>query len=235
MQEYHILNGDCLKEKLKDKFPNLLIMREALIQGPTKGNDLDDFLEKRSLFISQEYKACSKEQYLDDTKKELIKIKNIQQDSNINFWFGTDLFCQINFWFLIDFLKDKKTINSLYLVIPQEEENCSFGSNKNIEKSLKKRIEISDQDIRVFVKLWEKFQEEDYASMKKLIKDTMRKYNFLDKTIDALINKSNINETIRKLSKEEKDFKKLYKNFCLLHPIYGYGDIQVEYLLKNLK
>lgn len=233
MMEYHILNGDCLKEKLKNKFSNLLVMREALVQGPTKANDLDYFFEKRALFISKEYEICSKEQYLNDTKNEFTKMQNIQKNSNINFWFGNDLFCQINFWFLMDFLKEKQNTNNFYLVIPQGQANCSFGNEQNIEESFNKRIKISNEDISIFAKLWKEFQEENHSSMNDITVTIREKYEFIGQTIDALIDKSNIDETLHKLSKEEKDFQELYKKFSLLHPIYGYGDIQVAYILKN--
>ena len=69
-KQYHILNGDSLK----DQFPEIIsgeiiIARECLVDGNVKGNNLIEFFKTRAKFISNNYngyneKAISKRQFL---------------------------------------------------------------------------------------------------------------------------------------------------------------------------
>lgn len=228
MKDYHILNGDCLKESLKDEYSNLLIMREALMQGPIKDKDETIFFKKRAQFISQEYKACTEEEYLKGLD-EFEKMKEIEDNTNINLWFGKDVFCQVNFWFLLDYLKDKQDSNSFYLVSPEEDKNCSFSRKR--DNSFKNRVLISKDDFKVFSKLWNLFIEKEYKKMPKEIKSIEKKYPFLEETIQAIINMEDVEKEFIKLHKKENNFGKLFQKICQDYSIYGYGDLQVMYLL----
>jgi len=61
---FHILNGDCLAEQLKETSikSGVIIYREALISGDIKANSLEDFWKLRAQFISQDY-GINKEVY----------------------------------------------------------------------------------------------------------------------------------------------------------------------------
>lgn len=229
--EVHVLNVDCLKISLENEYSNLLVMREALIQGPVKAEDEYSFFEDRAIFISEKYKVCTKEDYLKG-KDEFEKIKAIKKGSKINFWFGKDVFCQVNFWFLLNFLKDKIDTNEFYLVIPKDDENCSFSNKDKREISFKERTLILKEEIEIFCMLWTLFIKKEYEDMKDKIQTLKNKYPFLKETITALININKVEEEIRTLYLKEQNFEKLFKKICKDYSIYGYGDIQVKYLLN---
>jgi len=230
--EYHILNGDCLKETLEDEYSNLLIMREALIQGPIEEKDETSFFEKRADFISEEYKACSKETYLKGLS-EFEKIKAIEKNSIINLWFGKDVFCQVNFWFLLNLLKNKIDTNDFYLVLPNENQNCSFSNKEKREESFKKKITISKEDIKIFCNLWDLFTQKQYTKMRQEGEVLESNYPFILETIKAIINMQEVEKEFIHLSIQENDFKKLFQKISKEYSIYGYGDMQVMYIIGN--
>ena len=230
--EYHILNGDCLKETLKNEYSNLLVMREALVQGPIEEKDETSFFEKRANFISEGYNACSKETYLKGLS-EFEKIKAIEKNSTINFWFGKDVFCQVNFWFLLNLLKNKIETNNFNLIVPNENQNCSFSNKEKREESFKKKIAISKEDLKIFCKLWDLFTQKQYTKMKQEGKVLESNYPFILETIEAIINIHKVEKEFIQLSIKENNFKKLFQEISKEYSIYGYGDMQVKYIIEN--
>lgn len=228
--EVHILNGDCLKKKLKDKYSNLLVMREALMQGPIEEKDEKSFFENRALFLSKEYNVCTKEDYFQGMD-EFIKMKAINEGTIIHLWFGKDVFCQVNFWFLLKFLEDKIETNDFYLVSPRQGNDCSFS--KKSKEAFKKRTHITKEEFKIFCKLWTLFVNKEYLKMENEIESLKDKYPFLIETIEAIKNIAKVEKEFLKLYKEEKDFKKLFQKVCKDYSIYGYGDLQVRYIVEK--
>ena len=205
-------------------------MREALIQGPIKEKDETLFFKKRAEFISQEYNACTQEKYI-KSLDEFEKMKEIEKNADINLWFGKDVFCQVNFWFLLEYLKNKKDSNNFFLVFPKENESCLFSNKKSRKYSLENRVAISKDDFIVFSRLWNLFVQEDYTKMLKEIETLEQKYPFIEETIQAIISMKDVEKKFIKLYKKENNFKKLFQKISQEYSIYGYGDLQVMYLL----
>ena len=94
---FHILNGDCLAEQLRNTKINqdFIICRECLIDGKVVANSLAAFWAIRAKFITESYNA-SIEEYYENTVNELEKLKTLPDGSEVCLWFENDLFCQIN-------------------------------------------------------------------------------------------------------------------------------------------
>src|SRR3954468_9005524 len=102
--EAHILNGDALTDSMQSAgFQQLIVMRECLIDGPVKATSLEDFWNVRAGYISSTFGA-TKEEYYDHVVTELEKLNTINPDTSVYLWFGDDLFCQANMWFIIHHL-----------------------------------------------------------------------------------------------------------------------------------
>lgn len=229
---YNIVNGDHLKNLLEKDYSNLLVMREALMQGPIQETDINSFFEKRALFISNEYKACTKEKYLEGMD-EFHKIKKIEDGAEINLWFGKDVFCQINFWFLINFQQEKFDTNDFYLISPKECQDCSFTNKEKRVVSFEKKLLISKKELKIFSKLWNLFVNKQYLKIQEEIQKIESKYTFIKETVEAILNMGKVEEEIQKLSTEEKDFYKLFDKVSKTYSIYGYGDLQIKYISKS--
>ena len=119
-KQYQILNGDSLKQQLpKDILGEIIVARECLVDGSVEGNDLDELFRIRSKFLSQNYGGTEQDYYL-KTVSEFQKIEHITPNSDINLWFEEDLFCQVNFWFIIHLLNQSENNNPIFLIQPKK-------------------------------------------------------------------------------------------------------------------
>ena len=116
-KQYHILNGDALKEQFpKDLEGEIIVARECLVEGELKANGLDEFFKIRASFISRSFENNSIQDYYQRTASEFQKILDIKDNAEINLWFEDDLFCQVNFWFIVHLIYTNKIRFSCFLI-----------------------------------------------------------------------------------------------------------------------
>lgn len=98
MKIYHVLNGDALAERFNQTGlqGEVAIMRACLIDGGLEGETLPEFLKTRAAYINKTYQGIYTE-----VTTEIDKITQAPSTSEFNLWFGYDLFCQVNLWFII--------------------------------------------------------------------------------------------------------------------------------------
>src|SRR5688572_17976133 len=97
----HVLNGDALKEN----FPlagDIIVCREALVDGPVDALSFESFFEDRAAFIAESFDA-EKDSYVNLVRNEFDRLANCNHESAIHLWFEHDLFCQVNLWFILYF------------------------------------------------------------------------------------------------------------------------------------
>lgn len=239
---FHILNGDCLAEQLKETSiaGEVIICREALISGDVKADSLEDFWKLRAESISGDY-SIEKETYYEKTVSEFQKILNIPEHSEINLWFEDDLFCQTNMWFCLYLLSSKKNsrVYRIFPPIPENEDHWkgfSISSSEDLEKSLQSKVEFKEKDIELGINLWKAYQNQDKNSLSFLSENQSDGYNYLKEVIEAYFNTFPQNQTsthpeiyVKELINAGlKDFKSVFEKFQQRFGIYGYGDLQVK-------
>lgn len=226
MSIFHILNGDCLARKFpKNLSGEIIIWREALIDGPVSD---DDFFENRKKFISENYN--SERSYEDLVVKEFEKIQSIPENSEIYFWFEDDLFCQVNFWFLVSSLESKNI--KLFRIFPKDsEKGFAESGEKELLEIFNSAKEINDEDKALIINLWKGFQENNLPqkSFSEIVKN-------LPKLVIANENRfnGNLENQIKAIQKNTENFEAFFKIFQQKFPIYGFGDLQLKNYLKLL-
>ena len=225
MTTFHILNGDCLAKKFPENLEGeSIIWREALIDGPVSDNN---FFENRKKFITENYDSESN--YDELVVKEFQKIQNIPEDSAVFFWFEDDLFCQLNFWFLISNLniRNKKILR----VFPKDKEKGFAESDeKDLLEMLQSAKEISDTERKLISNLWLGFQQNN------LLKETSSEIvRNLEELIVANENRFNgtLENQIKDIQKNAETFEEIFKIFNQKYPIYGFGDLQLKRLMNQ--
>ncbi len=242
MKEYHILNGDSLKNQLEKLSGNKIVLRECLIEGNVEGNTIEEVFTNRTKFFMDSY-GIRGEEYESKSINEISKILNIESNSIINLWFENDLFCQVNLWFTINFLSDE---NPIYLVSPQGSSWKGFGNMtySNLLKSYNNRKEISRKERKLIKALWLAYQNSDWKALKKNSKALRNLIDKIEEVVVAHIERfpekgkagrpqKSISQIIKKLKKPE--FKTIFKAFSELEGIYGFGDIQVKRIIEEMK
>ena len=148
---YNILNGDSLAYSFPDSKieGEIIVMREALVDGDLSGDDLSDFWLSRA-----KYHQSTKAKYYSDIIKEFEKIMNAPDNSEFNLWFEYDLFCQVNMWFVISIINNLSILKKVYAVYTSHLERGDkqfwngFGSANSSELRIcfADRILLNDDD-----------------------------------------------------------------------------------------
>jgi len=240
----HILNGDALK----NQFPvgiqgDILVARECLVDGSVKGYNLSAFYQTRAQFLSQNYQGISVEDYYKDTVPQFEKILTITSEADVNLWFEDDLFCQVNFWFVLNLLVTFKKTNSIYLIRPKTFTSYGFSglSQTELLSVYKNRIHLTD--VGKLSSLWELYKNDQTGELLITAKELEKTYPFILPAVEAHIqripDKLNPGRPVQSLIQIMKDletneFGPVFKEFNKREYIYGFGDLQVKRLFDTI-
>lgn len=242
MKTYHILNGDVLFHLLENIKGEKIVFRECLIEGPIIGKDFNEILTNRIDYFNEIYDV-SPEEYKEKSISELMVIKDLGKNTEVNLWFENDLFCQIHFWCSIHFLHPETTC---YLVKPIEDSWSGFGkhSYSDLELSLSKKKRIEQEDKNNLSRLWEAFKSSDWEAMRTAAKNLTELIPIIEKVIEAHIDRfpaeGNLGRPEKSLKRiidksNDNSFGTIFKAFSEEEGIYGFGDVQVKRLLDKMK
>jgi hypothetical protein len=244
-KQTHILNGDSLKNQFPTGIQgDIIVTRECLVDGSVKGDHLETFYQTRAHFISDNYAGHTTEDYFKRTVSEFEKMKNIGQETDINLWFEDDLFCQVNFWFVLNFLAKFKKTNPTYLVRPNIHTPYGFSglSETELISIYKTRTRLTAID--KLSSLWVFYANDETEELLRTAKELENKYPFILPAVTAHIqqipDKQNPGRPVKSLVQimhdlETKDFGLVFKEFNRREFIYGFGDLQVKRLFDTLQ
>lgn len=247
MANYHVLNGDCLAEQLRQTAINqdFIICREALIDGDVQANSLDEFWEIRAKFIINSYNA-SVEDYLDRTVKEFEKLIHLPDNSEVCLWFENDLFCQVNMWFVLSLLVKNPTLK-VFRVFPEIEDDelwKGFGNAnaENLESAYSSKVQFEKKDIELGLHLWKAYQKSDFVPLKELSKTVSVCFEYLEQVCQAHIDRFPSDNSLGRPEKllfeiiklQPTDFHEVFQKFSEKEGIYGFGDLQVKRIYEKL-
>jgi hypothetical protein len=246
-KQYHILNGDSLKEQ----FPNnikgeLIVARECLVDGNVQGSDLSELYHSRAQFISKNYKGYKDKDYYERTVPEFNKIQNITKDSDIHLWFEDDLFCQVNLWFVIKLIYENYKNQQVFLIRPKTNYEYNFGgmNKEELLNEFRNKIKIELPELKELSKLWKLFQQGDCDEMIRIAERLDKRFPFLIYAIRAHIDRLPSDgilgrpvQTLIQIMDElnTAEFDPIFKEFNRREGIYGFGDLQVKRLLNEIK
>jgi hypothetical protein len=241
----HILNGDALKNQFPQSISGeIIVMRECLIDGNVQGETLADFYQNRADFI-ESYEQVDVGEYFKRSVPELNKIANISANTSVYCWFEDDLFCQVNFWFVLCSLAQQAGERKIYLVRPNTGNEYSFGhmSQNELIAAYQKPIIIESIDLKRLGNLWRYYQEKQFNSMKALAENYIDKFPFLlpavNAELDRLPDRSGYGRPERCLlsimkTLETQDFSAVFQLFHQQEALYSFGDLQVKRMFDNL-
>jgi hypothetical protein len=242
---YHILNGDSLKSQLPNSIlGELIVARECLVDGNIQGESLSDLFINRAEYL-ESYSQIPIGKYFESTVPEITKITNIPPGATVYCWFEDDLFCQVNFWFVLHLLCKNEQGYKIYLVRPNRGNEYSFGhmSQKELITAYKTARIIKSFELKRLGRLWGNYQQKNFDKMLKLAEMFLDKYPFLlpaiNAEIDRLPNASGYGRPERQLllimkKLETQNFATVYRVFHQNEAIYSFGDLQVRRIFDEL-
>jgi len=236
----HILNGDVLLNRIDSLVSGQkIVCRECMIEGNLQGDSLEEFFTNRANSFN-EYYGISEAGYFRKTKSELLRLKEISDDDDINLWFEDDLFCQCNFWFSIHLLKELKRTNPVFLVRPTKGNEYNFGkmTDGDLKISFGQKTKIKNDELEKFLLLWIAYRQNNTNEMISIAQSLHTKFPFVEPAVNAHISKNSgkPEKSLKQIVKElnTKDFVPVFREFCKRETIYGFGDMQVKRMFDKI-
>lgn len=238
---YNILNGDSLAYS----FPGagiegeIVVVREALIDGDLSGDNLQDFWHARAGYL-----GLTQAGYQDQVASEFEKILNAPDGSEFNLWFEYDLFCQVNMWFVISIINSLPIKKKVYAVYTTYLDRSSrhfwngFGpaNSSQLQVCFNDKILLSDTDLQIAQELWTAYKANNFDELARLAKHQSVAFPHLAEVVKAHIDRfpkdgrngrpeSVIEDITKNIS---TDFQKVFEEFWKRESIYGFGDVQLK-------
>ena len=244
---YNVLNGDALAYSFPEAqiLGQVVVVREALIEGDLAGKSLDDFWKYRAKFHES-----SEVEYHRQVVKEFEKIIGAPDNSEFNLWFEYDLFCQVNLWFVLSLLNALPITKKVYAVYTSHLDKTSksfwngFGPANSDELNFcfVNRLLLTEIDLQVGRDLWNAYKDDDHEELALLSKNHSPSFPYLHEVVNAHIERFSadgtkgrpekvIEDIIKNIS---LDFNKVLKEFWKRESIYGFGDTQVRRLYEKV-
>lgn len=247
MKRVHILNGDALSEKFPttDIPGQIVMMREAFIEGPLSFDFSNEYWDKRAAFIYFAY-GGEKEDYESQFLSQLRILDSIQQEDEVYLWFEDDLFCQANMWFAIYYIS-LKTKARFYRVFPNDDHIhwSGFGraDAKDLINCFNDRKEFSENEIELAINLWKAYVQNDQYLLQTLSASELECFRFLKEVVHAHLERTAEDggpgrpqkTLIDILNRDVTNFYEICDEFWKTEGIYGYGDLQVYNMLKEME
>lgn len=244
--EAHILNGDALYERFPQDIPGMrIIARECLVDGTVSGETFEEFVASRIGFLTTTY-GLDPAEYQTLTLPEWEKIRQLPEQTEVYLWFEEDLFCQVNLWFLLDFLQQHQPHLPVSLVLPDAGNRYGFGGmdESALVQAWKNSLALTPDVRRAWARLWQHYRDGELEEMLAIGQEYEGDMPFLLSAIQAHVDRiekdgvpGRPDRTLRSIMEEmgTASFGPVFREFCRRESMYGYGDLQVKRMFDELK
>jgi hypothetical protein len=242
---YNILNGDALAYSFGEAgiAGEIVSTREALIDGSLAGDTLDEFWQNRANSL-----GISLEEYQSYSVSEFNKILGAPDNSTFNLWFGYDLFCQANVWFVLSLIDSLAINKEVYMVYPtflaEADIWKEFGraNSDDLRISFANKVRFEKEDFQLARELWQAYKNQDLLTLTQLAERESICFPYLREAIQAHIDRFAVDGALSRpervltdiLQKGETDFYKVFGKFSEQEGIYGFGDLQLKPIYDKL-
>jgi len=237
---YHVLPGDAQVDVFKRSGIDgeVLVCREALVEGDVSGETLDEFFINRAAFHNE----SSNEDpagYNAIVASQFRRLLDARDGDEVNLWFEYELFCAVNMWFCVDLLSH--TDASVYRVEPihlsQQDRFEGFGkvTSEQMRECLGSRTQLAPEDIALGTALWQAFRSDDRQTLRDLSNEISPAFPYLNELCEAAIDRHfRPAQIVREITSDGiGDFVGIFAEFRKRAGIYGFGDMQVKRLLSD--
>ncbi|WP_207431494.1 hypothetical protein [Sabulibacter ruber] len=245
---YHVLNGDALLDRFSATGLNgeAVIMRECLIEGDVTGDTLPEFYRTRAAYLQATYPTVQ-ESYYTKVVPQLEKLTSAPADAEFNLWFGYDLFCQVNLWFILSLLH-KQSHKEVFVVYPtylsgtDVWQDFGLASAQDLLNCFQDRVKLNQEDLALGKDLWEAYKNGDPSRLEELSKRQSACFPYLREVCAAHLERfpgngekgrpeKAIEEIVQSAGPE---FAAAFDAFSRKEGIYGFGDAQLRQIYDRV-
>lgn len=234
---FHLINGQCTLNGLeKTNIPGIKIsVDDILMEGP-----LPDYLQdesawrKRAAWLQNRF-GISEAEYLQRAQEREQTLAQCFTESEVVLWYENDVFCQINFLYILQRLAElDETRTQLYEVCP-DEDRLGLLDVKHLEKLFDRRVKVSPEKITLARDAWkaicggEDILQNDFSTWPKLRNglELYREYQTHPQRLQTVV--------MSALDEGKSTFKDVFfaVNNSAATKDYGLGDLQLARLIMD--
>lgn len=237
----HVLPGDAQVEEFRKTNieGRVIVCREALITGDVDADSLPEFWDQRARFISSAFEEDVIE-YHEKVAGELARLLDLPRGTEVNLWFEYELFCSVNLWFCLYLLQDTEA--EVYRVEPTVRERDDrwkgFGGlgAEELTACFEGRKKLAADDIAHGVNLWNAYRHNDHPRLAELSNTNSGTFPYLKEACEAAINKdARPLEILRDIRADGfETFPEIFPEFVSRAGEYGFGDVQIKFMLEKI-
>jgi hypothetical protein len=238
----HILNGDALYDGFPKQDPTdkLLVWREILVEGPVSPTQsLPDFFKQRGDFLADTFGTDAKAYLQERRENEALLQSSLSEDTIL--WFDQDLFCRINYIFLLSWLFRLGKQKGIYSIPPR-----TLAKNEgNIQSVFLSSTALPGEELKKMDRVWSAYSSDQPEELLNLMNESIREKSHLRNALQLHFQRypsteNGINrleeELLLQLEHRKIMFPTLVSSLLntTLFQWYGWGDWQIVLLLRQL-
>ena len=236
---YHVLPGDAQVNEFRETglHGEMLVCREALIEGDVSGDSLDEFFNNRAAFINEN---SGDEQALYKTKvaSQFRPLTDLIDSDEVNLWFEYELFCAVNLWFCLSLVEHSGA--AIYRVSPThltyDDRWNGFGNTDaaTLKECFDHRMRLTESEVGIGAELWRAFKRRDLRTLSELTSTPHDAFPYLDEVGRAAAEIDTLPaEVISEIKSEGiNNFNEIFAEFRRRAGVFGFGDLQVKKLMS---
>ncbi len=220
---------------------NVIVMRECLVEGNLAGDTLPAFYRTRANYLAATY-GVTPDSYFDKVVGEFEKLHQAAGPSEFNLWFGYDLFCRANMWFVLALLQELPFSKEIFVVYPAyltgNDVWQDFGKAgpKELLFCYTQRLQLGEKDLQLANDLWQAYKHGDLAELTRLSRQPSTGFPYLQEVCQAHRERFPSGEEKgrpekvieRLLAGGKTSFPQVFEAFFKSEGVYGFGDLQVK-------
>jgi hypothetical protein len=237
---FHVLPGDAQVDAFRASGiqGEMLVCREALVEGDVSGDTLDEFFINRAAFVNSAYDE-DPANYNAKVASQLKRLLDVAGGDEVNLWFEYELFCAVNMWFCLDLLS--RSGANIYRVAPiyldENDRWNGFGgaTADDLRLCFKERRILSTDEVQLGADLWQAFKDKNIEELLRLSARPTPAFPHLDEVGQAAAEKDTQPAAIVGEIEREgiNNFNEIFLEFRRRAGVYGYGDSQVKHLMES--
>ena len=247
----HILNGETTAALLSQTAiaGDLFSFRDALIAGPAPAVNGSEWRRIRAAHLANAY-GVEAEKCEHDLARQQQVFESFNDHEEVTLWFESDLFCQANLLYLLDWCAPRHLDTKVSLIcigeFPGRSNFRGLGelTPPELASLFDKRSEVTTAQLELAARAWQAYRSEDPRDLERLLQTDTSDLPFLAGALRLQLTRfpsarnglNRIENTgLELIGQRFTSFPDLFARFVAAEPDYGLGDAQLWNVLQQLK
>lgn len=242
----HVLNGDALFPTWTEAGLSGVawVCRECLMEGPVRAESEPARWELRANWLGNAFPEAEV-RYQRDVEPVFRQLMGLPPGGEVVFWFENDLFCQVNFWYLLSLLPPEARAWRVFPIVkPDTSQWLGFGAQgpADLQLAYSGRVAMDEADTQLGAALWKAYEQDDRETLASLAQTPSAAFQQLPEVVQAQLDRqpdaSGLNRIERfvqaQLQQGAASFSSVFRAFSGQEGIYGLGDDQLEVVYRKM-